>query len=61
MTYTFAGYPWLAFFLYLTILNERIVSVHFIYQLSPSLHNSIGVLFNDPENLDELVRLNIAD
>ena len=29
--------------------------------MSEQLHASIGILFNDPENLDELVRLNIND
>ena len=61
LTYTFAGYPWLIFCLYFSVIMERIVYVHFLFQLSPTLHNSIGVLFNDPENLDELVRLNISD
>lgn len=61
LAYPFAGYPWITFILYVAVLLERVLCVHFTDQLSPGLHNSIGILFNDPENLDELVRLNIND
>ena len=61
LAYPFAGYPWITFLLYVGVVFERVLCVHFTDQLSPELHNSIGILFNDPENLDELVRLNIND
>ena len=59
--YSVAGYPWMAYLLYLSFIGRQILSTHFVNQLSPSVHNTIGLVFNDPENLDELVRLNIND
>lgn len=59
-TYSFAGYPWLTFFLYLAILLNVVISRHFLNTLSKTFGNSIGLVFNDPENLDELIRLNIG-
>jgi len=59
--YSVSSYPWMAYMLFLGAIGHKILSVHFIDQLSPSLHNTIGNVFNDPENLDELVRLNIND
>ena len=59
LTYTFGGYPWWTFFLYSAILFDQIICRHFVEKLSKEICDSIGIVFNDPENLDELVRLNI--
>ena len=61
LAYPFAGYPWYTFALYMALTAHHVIGIHYVDQLSPLLHNSIGILFNDPENLDELVRLNIND
>ena len=61
LCYGISGYPWTTFVCYLSIIMHKIIAVNLLDQLSPHLHSSIGLVFNDPENLDELVRLNIKD
>ena len=61
LAYAWAGYPWYTFALYLAVMAHHVIGIHYVDLLSPMVHNSIGILFNDPENLDELVRLNIND
>ena len=59
LTYSFAGYPWLTFLLYTAIVLNQVIFKHFLNVSGEALGNSVGVVFDDPENLDELVRLNI--
>mmetsp|Transcript_11553 Transcript_11553/g.15611 ORF Transcript_11553/g.15611 Transcript_11553/m.15611 type:complete len:188 (-) Transcript_11553:66-629(-) len=61
LCYCVAGFPWCTYFLYLSATMNQIICQNLLDQLSPHLHSSIGLVFNDPENLDELVRLNIND
>jgi len=61
LTYTFAGYPWWTLFLYIAIVFDRIICHHFVENSSREIGDSTDIVFNDPENLDELIRLNISE
>jgi len=61
LVYSFAGYPWWTYFLYVAIIFDRIICHHFVKGSSKEIRDSVDIVFNDPENLDELIRQNISD